>query len=345
MPSFAYEVKSELANVVNFNRCCNIAQLNAMLKVGAEINGNRIDFSSTNAAVARKVLKIVKKVYPKAKTEVAVIRNKKFRTTNRYVIRIFENLKTAPLFKEMINNKFPTESCCQGAYLRGLFLACGSVNKPESSYHLEIFTTSESIAKFIVKSMKRMDFPARYFQRKDKFVVYMKEFDMICDFLYLIKADNAVERFEVAQNVKEVRININRVINCETANLHRTINAAQKQIKDIRILYALGKPLDDNLKEVAEIRLQNPDASIPELAEKLYISASCFKHRMFKIHLMANPKERYKYNNKMKRKKARLEKERLKEKEEANLSQSEILQMEDHNSKEDLISQHEQYSE
>ena len=192
----------------------------------------------------------------------------------------------------MQNNKFPIEGCCQSSYLRGLFLACGSINRPEVDYHLEIFTNTEATAKFVTKSMKRMGFPAKYFERKDKFVVYLKEFDMICDFLYLIDAKEAVERFEIAQNVKEVRINVNRIINCETANLQRSINAAQKQIKDIRIINELGLPLDERLQEAANIRLQNPDATLSELAGKIYMSVSCLKHRMSKIHLIANPNER-----------------------------------------------------
>ena len=292
MPSFAYEVKSELTNVKNVYKCCNIAQLNGMLKVGAELNGNRIDFNTNNAAVARKMLKLIKLVYNKnAKTEVAVIRNKKFRVSNRYVIRILLNENTAPLFKEMNENKFPVEECCQKSYLRGLFLACGSVNRPESSYHLEIFTDTESTAKFITKNMKRMDFPAKYFKRNDRFVVYMKQFDAISDFLYMIDAKEAVERCEIAQNIKEVRINVNRIINCETANMQKAINTAQKQIRDIKKIYKLGLPLNVRLKEVADIRLKNPDATISELSGKLYISKSCFNHRMKKIHLMANSTE------------------------------------------------------
>ena len=301
MPSFAYEVKSELANIINYSRCCDIAQLNAMLKVSAELIGNRIDFNTTNAAIARKLLKLIKNVYRDAKTEVAVIRNKKFRITNRYVVRIFLDERTLPLFKEMQRNKFPVESCCQNAYIRGLFLACGSVNRPESSYHLEIFTNLESTAKFIAKNMKRMGFNAKYFERIDKFVVYLKEFDMICDLLYLIGAKGAVERFEVAQNVKEVKINVNRIINCETANLQRSINAAQKQLRDIRIIYELGLPLDERLEEAAKIRLQNPDANLSELASKIFTSVSCLKHRMKKIHLIANPIE-YQSKEKKKRK-------------------------------------------
>jgi len=296
MPSFAYEVRSELVNVVNFNSCCNKAQLNAMLKISAEVNeaGNRIDFISTNAAVARKVLILVKKVYKDIKTEVAVIRHKKFRTTHRYVIRIFLSAKTKPLLKAMKSYKFPIEPCCENAYLRGLFLACGSVNRPEAQYHLEIFTSSEETAKFIEKNMRKLGFPARTFARMDKFVVYMKDFDSICDFLYVIKAENAVERFEVARNLKDVKANVNRLINCETANLQRAVDASQKQIKDIKKVYRLKLTLPDELKEVAEARMENPDMTMPELAKKIFLSVSNFKHRMHKIHLLANPRDAFK---------------------------------------------------
>ena len=263
-----------------------------MLKVGAKINGNKIEFNSNNAMVARKVLKLIKRVYQEAKTEVAVVRNKKFRFRNKYIIRIFHSAVSNNLFKEMQTNKFPLEECCQNAYVRGLFLACGSVNRPESKYyHIELVTQSEAIAKFIEKNLKKMDFPARSFERKETFIVYFKEFDMICDFLYVINAKNAVERFEVAQNIKEVRANVCRLVNCETANLQSAINAAQKQLKDIKTIKALGQELDPKLNEVAEIRLQHPELSMRELAEKIFISTSCFKQRMAKIHKIANPNE------------------------------------------------------
>ena len=310
MPSFAYEVRSELSNISNYRLCCDTAQLNGMLKVGATLEGNRIDFKNTNASVARKLLKLVKKVYPEAKTEVAFIRNKRFRITNQYVVRIFQDSNTTPLFKSMKVNKFPDEDCCKNAYLRGLFLACGTLNRPESYYHLEIFTTAETTAKFIEKHMKRMGFRAHLFERKDKYVVYLKEFDVICDFLYIINAKNAVERFEVAQNIKEVKANVNRIVNCETANMQRAINAAQKQIRDIRMIDVMGKKLDDKLREVADARLKYPELTISEVAEKIFISASCFKHRMFQIHLIANPKEKYNYNKKMKRRNEKLQKQK-----------------------------------
>ena len=321
MPSFAYEVKSELANVLNYKRCCDIAQLNAMLKVGAILNENKIEFNSNNAMVARKVLKLIKKIYQEAQTEVAVIRNKKFRFRNRYIIRIFKSVATESLFKEMQVNRFPVEVCCQNAYLRGLFLTCGSVNRPESSYyHIEISTNSEDIAKFIEKNIKKMGFPARSFERKNMFVVYFKEFDMICDFLYIIEAENAVERFEVAQNIKEVRANVSRLVNCETANLQNAINAAQRQLRDIRIIKATGQELDNKLNEVAEIRLKHPELNMRELAEKIFVSTSCVKQRMHKIHMIANPEEK---NKPKKKKRGRKSKKEIQEALEQEIKNSE----------------------
>lgn len=288
MPSFSYEVKSELANVANYRRCCDAAQLNAMFKVGANLNGNKIEFNSNNAMVARKVLKLIRRVYTGAQTEVAVIRNKKFRSRNRYIIRIFKSPLTKNLFKAMESNKFPDEACCQNAYLRGLFLTSGSVNRPESRhYHIEIIVPTEEIAKFIVKNLKKLDFPARSFERQNTFVIYFKEFDMICDFLYIIEAKTAVERFEVAQNLKEVRANVCRLVNCETANLQCAINAAQKQLQDIRTIRAAGQNLDAKLNEVAEARLKFPELNMRELAEKIFVSTSCVKQRMRKIHMIA----------------------------------------------------------
>lgn len=288
MPSFAYEVKDELARVKNANKCCNFTELTAMLKIGAEIYDSRIDFINTNAAVARKVLKLIKAIYNDIHTEVAVIRNKKFRTFNRYVVRIFLTSETKSLFNTLNNNSLPRESCCQCAYFRGMFMAGGSINKPESKYHLEIVVHSKSNAKAVLKNLQKMGFPFRLFERQDNFVVYIKEGDTICDLLYMVKADRAAERFEVAQNLKEVRAQVNRIVNCETANLQKSIDAAHRQIKDINLIMEQKIELIDELKLTAEARLKYPDASIPELATKLFMSTSGLKHRFARIHKIAS---------------------------------------------------------
>ena len=105
--------------------------------------------------------------------------------------------------------------------------------------------------------------------------------------MYIIEAKTAVERFEIAQNLKEVRANVCRLVNCETANLQCAINAAQKQLKDIRTIKAAGKNLDAKLTEVAEARLKFPELNMRELAEKIFVSTSCVKQRMRKIHMIA----------------------------------------------------------
>ena len=207
MPSFASDVKSELVNFVNYRKCCDKTQLNAMLKIRATLSENRIDFNSTNAAVTRKVLKLVKAVYSTAKTEVAVIRYKKFHLKNRYIIRIFRDAETQSLFEEMSINKFPDEDCCRNSYLRGLFMSAGTVNRPEKGYHLEINSNTEEVGKFVKKCLSQSGFGVGLFQRKERFVAYLKTFEDICDFLYLIHAHSAVDRFEAAQNLKEVKCN------------------------------------------------------------------------------------------------------------------------------------------
>ena len=288
MPSFSYEVKEELLQIKNVNDCCNIAQLNAMLKVGGVINGNRIDFITVHAAIARKVLKLIKFIYSDVKAEVAVVRHKKFWTRNRYVVRIFLDAQTEFLFKSMKNNKFPRSDCCKSSYLRGLFLAAGSVSRPESHYHFEIFTFSKNIAAFIEKNLQKIDIPVKSFERRDRFVVYLQDYESICDVLYLINAENALERFEIAKNLKEVRINVNRITNCDNANLQKAVDAAQRQLSDIKIIQERGLTLDSVLTETVLARLQNPSSTIPELAEKLFVSPSCLKHRFKKIHDLAN---------------------------------------------------------
>ena len=297
MPSFASDVKSELVNFVNYRKCCDKTQLNAMLKIRATLSENRIDFNSTNAAVTRKVLKLVKAVYSTAKTEVAVIRYKKFHLKNRYIIRIFRDAETQSLFEEMSINKFPDEDCCRNSYLRGLFMSAGTVNRPEKGYHLEINSNTEEVGKFVKKCLSQSGFGVGLFQRKERFVAYLKTFEDICDFLYLIHA---------ARNLKEVRSQVNRIVNCETANLQRSVNAAQQQIQDIKIICAnekLFKKMDEKMKETAEMRLKFPELNISEIAEKMFLSASGLKYRFKKIHLLANPKDRWKEFAKKRKKK------------------------------------------
>lgn len=291
MPSFAQEVKEELIHYTNGTMCCKRSQLNAMLSVRGKINeiGNRIDFVSTNAGVSRKVFTLMKALYAEAKLEVAMIQNRRFRFRTNYIVRIFLDSQTKELVEGMKLHKMPTQTCCKYAYFRGWFLAGGTINRPEYDYRLDIYALEEEgKAKVIKKTLKSEDLQARMFLRKGKYVIYLKDFETICDFLYIINARRAVERVEAAQNLKEVKANVNRVVNCETANLQKTVNATQQQMQDMKLLIQKGVILNEKLKEVVIARRKFPDLNINELARKIYISPSGLKHRLQKIHLLAN---------------------------------------------------------
>ena len=134
-----------------------------------------------------------------------------------------------------------------------------------------------------------MGFPAGFVDRKDSYIVYMKEGDSVIDFLGMLEADEAVESFEVARNVKEVREQVNQLVNCETANLQKAVDAAGRQLAIIRALEKDGKlaSLPPKVRAAAKARLENPDATLQELAEMLGISKSGMNHRMRKLKEIA----------------------------------------------------------
>jgi DNA-binding protein WhiA len=134
-----------------------------------------------------------------------------------------------------------------------------------------------------------MGFPAGFVDRKDSYIVYLKEGDAVIDFLGMMEADEAVESFEVARNVKEVREQVNRLVNCETANLQKAVDAAGRQLAIIRALEKDGKlaSLPSKVRAAAKARLENPDATLQELAEMLGISKSGMNHRMRKLKEIA----------------------------------------------------------
>jgi DNA-binding protein WhiA len=152
-----------------------------------------------------------------------------------------------------------------------------------------LVTGSFELGNLLYDLLRRMGFPAGFVDRKDSYIVYMKEGDSVIDFLGMLEADEAVESFEVARNVKEVREQVNRLVNCETANLQKAVDAAGRQLAMIRALEAQGKfsSLPPKVRAAAKARLENPDATLQELAEMLGISKSGMNHRMRKLKELA----------------------------------------------------------
>ena len=278
--SYSYEVKSELTRVYGITQNLLSAELAAMIEVGAFMIDGRLEFSNPNAAVARKVVSLTKKIFNDAKIEVAAVRRKFLKKTMKYVVRVFLTAQTDQFFNELYSEEFIERPILSVAYLRGAFLAGGSVNRPEKVNHLEIAFAREYAAAFTQKIFRVFDINVGYYERKGVFVIYLKEGDAICDFLGIIGADKALERFEVARNIKEVRAMVNRIVNCETANVNKSVAAAQRQIADIELVLSHRINLDDNLLDTMYTRLEYPEDTAAELAEKLSISKQGFLYRM-----------------------------------------------------------------
>lgn len=310
MPSFATEVKNELARLNYEDSCCRTAELAALLRMGATMTfGLRhtfgLNFTSKNAAVARKTLMLLKSEGGDIHTEITVSRSRQLNKNNNYTVKVIPSSNVAQLLQRLgflhddslnmdSDMGLLRKSCCRIAYLRGAFQGGGSVNKPESAYHLELVTGSFGLGNLLYRLLKRMGFPVGFVDRKADYIVYLKEGDAVIDFLAMIQADKAVEAFEIARNVKEVRAQVNRLVNCETANLQKAVDAAGRQIAAIRLLKAQGllEKLPKKIKKTAQLRLENPDITLTELAAMLGVSKSGISHRLRKIQeLAANIKQ------------------------------------------------------
>ena len=289
--SYSQEVKNELARIFGADVDLLRAELAAMLAVsGSKIDG-RMEFITSNAAVARKVVALIKKIFTDAKIEVAAVRRKVLQKTMKYAVRIFFTSQTEnflnDLFSENYFEKIVNRPILGVAYLRGAFLANGSVNRPEKHYLLDISFLTKTAAEFTQKVFKIFGMYAGLYERRGFFVIYVKEGDSICDTLGIIGAEKAVERFEVARNLKEIRAMVNRIVNCETANLNRTIEAAQRQIADIRQIIAKKIKVADYLQQTMKFRLKYPDDSVAELAAKMGYTKPAVMHHFRLIHELA----------------------------------------------------------
>src|SRR5699024_10781857 len=186
-----------------------------------------------------------------------------------------------------------TLNCCKRAYLRGAFLARGSINNLEtSSYHLEFFTFDRAHSIERLELMIDIELNAREIKRRNSYVVYLEEAEQITEFLSIIGAHNAVFKYEDVRIVRDMRNSVNRLINCETANLNKTIGAAFRQIENIKLIEnTIGlDQLPEKLREIALLRVQHQDVSLKELGELVSsgkISKSGVNHRLKKIDEMA----------------------------------------------------------
>ena len=302
--SFSSTAKNELARIKTEGRCCNRAELSGIIRVSGALefggkNMMNLRVVTENPAVARLIFVFLKKLY-QLNTELIMKENKVLNKHHSYEMFI-ENanalLTDLSILKMegdayLLNDDLPLDilkkNCCKKAYLRGIFLGGGSLSAPEKSYHLELITHNEFYAEQLVMFINDLyDLGAKVTARKKNYIVYIKESEKIVDFLNVIGAHQTLLEYENIRILKQMRNNVNRVVNCETANLTKTADAAFEHIHAIEsIIEIVGLYyLPDLLREIAEVRLENPEATLKELGEMLTptIGKSGVNHRLKKI--------------------------------------------------------------
>jgi hypothetical protein len=303
--SFASETKKELTNL-EVKTCCIQAELSALIRMNGSLSfSNRklvVDIQTENAAIARRIYTLLKKSY-QIQVELLVRKKMRLKKNNVYIVRLAQQAKEILEDTKILGEGFTIihdispglvkKKCCKRSYLRGAFLAGGSVNNPEtSSYHLEIFSLYKEHNDSLCELMNTFGLNSKTLERKKGYITYLKEAEKITEFLNIVGAHNALLRFEDVRIVRDMRNSVNRLVNCETANLNKTIGASIRQVENIRYInQTVGlQILPEKLREIAELRLNYTDVTLKELGEMVSggtISKSGINHRLRKIDAIA----------------------------------------------------------
>lgn len=305
--SFSSKTKNELTRMIGEDKCCQMAELSAFIKVSGTLSLSgfqRIDLTivTENPAIARRVFSLLKKVFS-INSEIHVKQNKNLKKTNTYLIQIpdasellerlgiLDDSEGFMNIRDGVAPKMVKKECCKRAYIRGAFLGGGSLSDPEKGYHAEMVTHQEGFALSLAELLSVYELTAKVIERKSQYVVYLKEGDQIVDLLNIIGAHSTLLEFENVRIIKQMRNDVNRLVNCETANMNKTIDASYRQLEDIQLIRdTVGLSyLPDNLRMVAEIRLENNEISLKELGEMLEppVGKSGVNHRFRKIEQIA----------------------------------------------------------
>lgn len=302
------EIKSELTRIENPDICCKKFELTGLIRAGIAIrkykDKHRALFITENASLSRHIYSRVKECFNNS-PDIFMLKTRRFRTHTVYRlefthlldnemkmilkkmgISLIENGEKISYENIEINNR-----CCKRAYIRGCFMATGSISDPDRSYHLEITFPNLLLAEEYIALLKEFKIESRHIRRKGHYLVYLKEGQEIVDFLNVIGAHNALMKLENIRIMKDMRNQVNRIVNCETANLEKTVNASLRQVENIKFIAEMRglESLPKNLCEIACLRLENPDVSLVELGQMLnpILSKSGVNHRLKKIDNIA----------------------------------------------------------
>lgn len=308
--SFSTETKNELARIMPEDLRYREAELSGIAKLSGtiQIAGYKkinLKISTELNSIARKVFKILKSDY-KINTNIVVNKNQMLKRNNSYVLTVTSDMGSENLMRSLgllqqdegffTSNKIPSwvleDEECKKAFIRGAFLGGGSISDPEKNYHLEFVVSNEDFAENLMELINSLGFNSKIVGRKNSYVVYLKESEQISDLLSHIGGFQALLSLQNTKILKQMRNNVNRIVNCETANLSKTVNAAVRQVENIKLIekkMGISK-LPKSLQQIALLRVENEDLTLKELGELLNppISKSGVNHRLKKIEDIAN---------------------------------------------------------
>lgn len=282
--SFSGKIKEELAQHYAKARHCNLAELSALVHMSGSFEKDGygsciLKLHTENDGVARKCFTLLGKTF-NISTDIAIRRNTAKGSCSYYIRAKGEELLA-------VENVIVQAVCCKRAYIRGAFIASGSMSDPDKSYHFEIVCGTLKQAEYLRNMINSFEMDAKIVKRKKSYVVYLKEGSQIVDVLNIMEAHVALLELENVRIMKEMRNTVNRKVNCETANIHKTVSAAVRQIEDIRyIQQKIGfEQLSEGLAEIARLRLEQPEATLKELGMMLStpVGKSGVNHRLRKL--------------------------------------------------------------
>lgn len=303
--SFSSNVKEELSRQLSTARHCQIAEIAAIISLCGRIQISERDryclkIHTENVAVARKYFTLLKKTF-NISTDVS-IRRTSYQKNITYVIvikkhedaiRVLQATRILDVHGEigenlsLVGNLVIQQSCCRRAFIRGAFLASGSISDPEKFYHFEIVCAARPKAEQLKNIIATFGLDAKIVVRKKYYVVYIKEGSQIVDILNVMEAPVSLMELENIRILKEMRNSVNRQVNCETANINKTVSAAVKQINDIVFIRDTAgfESLPPGLAQIARARLEKPEATLKELGEDLEppVGKSGVNHRLRKL--------------------------------------------------------------
>lgn len=273
--SFSSQVKAELYQHISSSRHCRLAELGALVTMSDKKSEEKSS-NGDGLNLGDKIKKLEKLLELDVNSE-----------AGRQALKLKEQ---NGIF--VADHMLIERSCCKQAFMRGAFLSSGSVTDPNKGYHLEIVCENEPCAELVTYIMAGFDLEPKQVIRKKYRVVYIKDGSMIVDFLNIIGAHNALMSMENVRILKDMRNSVNRRVNCETANINKTVSAAVRQIEDIQFIEETKglKYLPENLRKIAELRLEEPEVPLKELGEMLNppIGKSGVNHRLRKISEIAS---------------------------------------------------------